>query len=146
MIVGTISYMSPEQAEGKKLECADRHFQLRRSAHEILTGRRAFVGDSTASILSAICAMSPSRRPRSRRAFRGARPDRYALLRKEPDRRYQHAGDLKIDLEQVREEPAADGFRNPGAGEAERAALVVAGGRRGVCGCFGRRRMAAPWP
>lgn len=64
--------------------------------------RRAFVGDSVVSILSAILRDEP--KPAAQIIHGLPRdPDKILTrcLRKDPDRRYQHAGDLKIDLQQA---------------------------------------------
>jgi eukaryotic-like serine/threonine-protein kinase len=108
MIVGTVSYMSPEQAEGKKVDARTDIFSFGALLYEMITGRRAFVGDSMASILSAILRDEP--KPASE--FIQGLPrelDRIVTrcLQKDPNRRYQHAGDLKIDLHQVKEDLAS---------------------------------------
>src|SRR6201984_620625 len=59
MVVGTISYMSPEQAEGKKVDARTDIFSFGAMLYEMITGRRAFAGDSTLSILSAILRDEP---------------------------------------------------------------------------------------
>ena len=58
-ILGTISYMSPEQAEGKKLDVRSDIFSFGAVLYEMLTGRRAFQGDSKVSTLSAILKDDP---------------------------------------------------------------------------------------
>ena len=58
-ILGTIAYMSPEQAEGKRLDARSDIFSLGAVLYEMLTGRRAFHGDSKASTLSAILKDDP---------------------------------------------------------------------------------------
>src|SRR5438093_9742405 len=100
--------MSPEQAEGKKLDARTDIFSFGALLYESITGRRAFAGDSMASVLSAILRDEP--KPAAEIAHGVPRElDRIVTrcLQKDPDRRYQHAGDLKIDLQQVKEEPVA---------------------------------------
>jgi eukaryotic-like serine/threonine-protein kinase len=109
-IVGTFSYMSPEQAEGKKLDSRTDIFSFGAMLYEMLTGGRAFSGDSMASILSAILRDEP--KPAAEIVHGLPRDlDRIVTrcLRKDPNLRYQHAGDLKIDLQQAREELAGGG-------------------------------------
>jgi serine/threonine protein kinase len=53
-ILGTISYMSPEQAQGKAISPRSDIFSFGAVLYEMLTGRRAFEGDSAISTLSAI--------------------------------------------------------------------------------------------
>src|ERR1019366_1192677 len=110
MIVGTVSYMSPEQAEGKKVDARTDIFSFGAVLYEMITGRRAFVGDSIVSILSSILRDQP--KPAAEIAHGIPRElDRIVTrcLQKDPNRRYQHAGDLKIDLQRVKEELAAGG-------------------------------------
>jgi serine/threonine protein kinase len=110
MVVGTVSYMSPEQAEGKKVDARTDIFSFGAMLYEMITGRRAFAGDSILSILSAILRDEP--KPAAEIILGFPRElDRILTrcLQKDPNRRYQHAGDLKIDLQHVVEELAAGG-------------------------------------
>src|SRR2546422_3698027 len=59
VIQGTVSYMSPEQAEGKKLDARSDIFSFGSVLYEMVTGERAFRGESTVSILSAILREEP---------------------------------------------------------------------------------------
>lgn len=106
VIVGTFSYMSPEQAEGKKLDARTDIFSFGAVLYELLTGRRAFAGDSMASVLSAILRDDPKLAAEIVHGI-PRELDRIVsrCLQKDPNRRYQHAGDLKIDLQRVKEEP-----------------------------------------
>ncbi len=103
-IVGTVSYMSPEQAEGKSVDARTDIFSFGAVLYEMITGRRAFAGDSIVSILSAILHGEP--KPAAEiidGVPRGLDKIVTRCLQKDPNRRYQHAGDLRIDLQEVKE-------------------------------------------
>ena len=59
VIIGTVSYMSPEQAEGKKVDARSDIFSLGSVLYEMVTGQRAFQGTSKMSTLSAILHQEP---------------------------------------------------------------------------------------
>jgi eukaryotic-like serine/threonine-protein kinase len=94
-IMGTPSYMSPEQAEGKPADGRSDIFSFGTVLHEMLAGRRAFTGGSAAAIIGAIVYKEPE--PLT------APPSIQAIVRKclskSPDARYQSATDLRVALE-----------------------------------------------
>ena len=104
-IVGTISYMSPEQAEGKKVDVRSDIFSFGALLYEMVTGRKAFQGDSKVSTLSAILREDP--KPASQ-MVEGLPHELERIigrcLRKSPERRFQTAADLKVALEELKEE------------------------------------------
>jgi Tol biopolymer transport system component/serine/threonine protein kinase len=104
-IVGTIAYMSPEQAEGKKVDARSDIFSFGSLLYEMVTGQRAFRGDSKLSTLSAILKEDP--KPASSIAPDVPRDVEKIIarsLRKDPDRRFQHMDDLKVALLDLKEE------------------------------------------
>jgi eukaryotic-like serine/threonine-protein kinase len=101
-ILGTAAYMSPEQAEGKLVDTRSDIFSFGTVLYEMATGSRAFQGDSSLSTMSAILNQEPA--PMS-----GEIPAEFEklvirCLRKDPARRFQHMGDIKIALEDLKEE------------------------------------------
>ena len=100
-ILGTVSYMSPEQAEGRKLDSRTDIFSFGAVLYEMLSGRKAFAGDSRISTMSAILREEP-------KALESIPVDLdkaiRRCLRKDREKRYQHMDDVKIALEEVREE------------------------------------------
>jgi eukaryotic-like serine/threonine-protein kinase len=116
-IIGTVAYMSPEQAEGKILDHRSDIFSLGILLHQMITGRRPFGGDSHASVVSSILRDTPP----AITALNPELPTRLAriiqrCLEKEPSRRYQSAVDLKNDLSEL-EEDVRSGVRDAiGAG------------------------------
>jgi eukaryotic-like serine/threonine-protein kinase len=104
-IVGTVAYMSPEQAEGKPVDQRSDIFSLGVVLHEMATGERPFKGDTEISVISAIIKDTPSAVTDSRRDL----PQQFArivkrCLVKDPQRRYQSARDLQNDLEDLKQD------------------------------------------
>jgi len=104
-IVGTVAYMSPEQAQGKPVDARSDIFSFGSVLYETITGRRPFERDTNISTLTAILHDDPGPI--------GERPDaahpeleRIVLrcLRKDPNRRFHHMIDLKVALEELKEE------------------------------------------
>ena len=58
-MVGTFQYMSPEQVEGKEADARSDIFALGAVLYEMVTGKRAFEGKTTASTIAAILAAEP---------------------------------------------------------------------------------------
>ena len=103
-ILGTLNYMSPEQLQSKEADARSDIFSFGLVFYEMLTGRRAFEGASTASVIAAILERpSPSVAGIAPRAF-----DRVLnkCLAKDPERRWQTARDLKDELEWIGSQPA----------------------------------------
>ena len=105
MIVGTVAYMSPEQAEAKKIDARSDIFSFGSVLYEMLTGQRAFQGESRISTLAAILHQEP-------KPFREVLPEApreverivAQCLQKDPRRRFQHLEDVRILLEALKED------------------------------------------
>src|SRR5262249_49512450 len=108
-LVGTVAYMSPEQAEGKPLDTRSDIFSFGSVLYELLTGRRAFTGKSLVSTLSEILKEEPW--PACEIAL-GLPRDLVRILsqcmRKNPARRFQHISDVKVELEALIESPGLE--------------------------------------
>jgi Tol biopolymer transport system component/tRNA A-37 threonylcarbamoyl transferase component Bud32 len=104
-ILGSIAYMSPEQAAGRKIDARGDIFSFGSVLYEMVTGRRAFQEDTKISTLAAIMHKEPA-------ALREAAADTprdlekiiARCLRKDPARRFQHMDDVKVALEELKEE------------------------------------------
>jgi serine/threonine protein kinase/Tol biopolymer transport system component len=104
-IVGTVAYMSPEQAEGKKVDARSDIFSFGSVLYEMVTGGQAFQGDTKASTLAAILKDNP--RPASQTVDGLPREVERLIsrcLQKEVNQRFQHMDDVKIVLEELKEE------------------------------------------
>jgi serine/threonine protein kinase/Tol biopolymer transport system component len=103
-IVGTFQYMAPEQMEGKEADARSDIFSFGAVLFEMATGKRAFEGKTTASVIAAILEREPppisSVQPMSPPAL-----DRTVriCLAKDPDERFQSAHDVKLQLEWIRD-------------------------------------------
>jgi Tol biopolymer transport system component/predicted Ser/Thr protein kinase len=116
VIAGTVSYMSPEQAEGKKVDARSDIFSFGALLYEMLTGRRAFQGDSKMSTLAAILSSEPEPAEQLGKAIpREVSRILHRCLRKQPERRAQSMADLKLALEEVKEESESGASAAPPA-------------------------------
>jgi Tol biopolymer transport system component/predicted Ser/Thr protein kinase len=102
MIVGTAAYMSPEQAEGRKVDGRSDIFGFGAILYEMVTGRRAFEGSSMVSVLAKILNDDPPA-PNAAGATIPVDVERAIMrcLRKDPARRFQTMADLKVALEDL---------------------------------------------
>jgi eukaryotic-like serine/threonine-protein kinase len=104
-IAGTAAYMAPEQATGGPVDARSDIFSFGALLYEMVTGARAFAGTSTADTLSAVIRAQP-KAPSAMVAAIPGDLEKVILrcLRKDPPRRYQHIGDVKVALEDIKEE------------------------------------------
>jgi Tol biopolymer transport system component len=104
-ILGTVSYMAPEQAEGKPVDVRSDIFSLGVILYQMATGKRPFRGDTTISTITAILRDTPTsvtevNQNLPRHLGRVIK----RCLEKNPERRYQTAQDLRNELEVLKEE------------------------------------------
>jgi eukaryotic-like serine/threonine-protein kinase len=101
MILGTVAYMSPEQARGKPLDARSDQFAFGLILYEMASGKRAFLRETTAETMTAILREDPDALPSSVPA-----PLRWIIercLAKEPEQRYQSTRDLYQELRAIRD-------------------------------------------
>jgi len=115
-IVGTVSYMSPEQAEGKAVDHRSDIFSLGVMLYELATGARPFTGDTSLSVLSSIVKDTPrpvtDLNPRVPREL--GRVIRRCLV-KDPEQRFQSAKDLRNELQELLRDIASGELDAPAA-------------------------------
>ena len=127
-VAGTVGYMSPEQASGRAVDARTDVFSFGAVLYEMATGRRAFAGDSSADTLAAIMRDQP-KAPSEVAPGLSRDLDRLILrcLRKEADRRFQHMLDVKLELEQIKEDSdSSQVAAAPVAARHRRRGLVIA--------------------
>jgi eukaryotic-like serine/threonine-protein kinase len=101
MILGTVSYMSPEQARGQPADYRSDQFSFGLVLYEMATGRKAFARPETVQTMSAILTEEPPPIERKIPA-----PLRWAIdrcLAKDPADRYESTRDLFRDLRHLRD-------------------------------------------
>jgi hypothetical protein len=132
--MGTVAYMSPEQARGEELDARTDLFSFGAVLYEMATGRQAFSGTTTGVVYDAVLnrapvsplSLNPSLPPRLEEIINKA-------LEKDREERYQHAADLRADLKRLK--------RDTESGRAAARALdIVAPGTVAP-----RRRRLWPW-
>lgn len=112
--MGTFHYMSPEQVEGKEADGRSDIFALGAVLYEMATGKRAFEGKTTASVIAAVLAAEPKPisviQPMSPPAL-----DRVVktCMAKDPDERFQSVHDVKLQLMWVAEGGSQAGVPAP---------------------------------
>jgi len=109
-VLGTVAYMSPEQAEGRPVDARSDIFSFGSVLYEMLTGRRAFCGNNKLSVMTAIVRDEPERVSALAPVVPVELESLIArLLRKDPERRWQSMADVKVALTEIKEESSTGG-------------------------------------
>ncbi len=141
-VVGTVAYMSPEQARGRELDYRSDQFSFGLILYELATRKRAFQRDSAVETMAAIIRDEPEPLPSTVPA-----PVRWTIercLAKDPDQRYDSTRDLYRELRQTRDGlsqtvgpyPAAAAVKRSGGRWLRRAAILIAIASAGLAGAW----------
>ncbi|HSD72355.1 MAG TPA: protein kinase, partial [Thermoanaerobaculia bacterium] len=147
VILGTVSYMSPEQARGQPVDHRTDIFSLGLVLYEALTGARPFSGKSAVETLHAIINEEPvSAVERNPRVPTQAVDILGKALAKDPAERYQHAADFALDLRRLARAPATPSPAKPQASRprSRTGAIAVAALLLGIAAGFVLFRLSAP--
>jgi Tol biopolymer transport system component len=116
--LGTVAYMSPEQARGEDLDARTDLFSLGAVLYEMATGRPAFDGATSAVVFDAIL----NRQPEELSTYNPALPGRFgeivaSALEKDRDLRYQTAAGLRADLKRLKRDTDSSRLQIAGGGK-----------------------------
>jgi hypothetical protein len=166
-ILGTFQYMAPEQLEGHTADARTDVFSFGTLLYEMATGRKAFDGQSQASLIASILTGQPKPISSTQASIDAASPV-FALdhvvercLAKSPDARWQTMRDVLLELEWAVEGrrstpatgfgPAQDadargvGMGSGGRGDRRSCIIRVPSGARSRRSADSLRRVGAPW-
>ena len=135
IILGTLAYMSPEQANGAALDRRTDIFAFGAVLYEMLTGQRAFQGDAAGDIVAAVIRAQPDWTRLPADTPPGIRRLLRRCLQKDRHRRLQTAGDARIEIDEAHSEPdEAQPVLVPASRRRERSVVHCGAGHAGCRG------------
>jgi eukaryotic-like serine/threonine-protein kinase len=140
VVMGTAGYMSPEQVRGMALDPRSDIFSFGAILYEMLTGKRAFHGDTPADTMSSILKEDP---PELNETNRNVSPALERIvqhcLEKNPESRFHSASDIAFDLEHLSGLSGSSArLATTGVAQPRRKLLIgIAGGLLAACAVYG---------
>ena len=128
MVMGTSGYMSPEQVRGERVDPRSDIFAFGAILYEMLSGRKAFGGKSGAEAMAAILREDPTAIEGNRNVSPALERILQHCLEKQPESRFQSAGDLAFDLESLSGNTASSAASKEIARRGKRTGFWIASG------------------
>jgi serine/threonine protein kinase/WD40 repeat protein len=122
-IIGTLLYMSPEQASGKPLDARSDIFSFGLVLYEALAGQRPFTGASDLEVLQAVATRQPAPLPADVPLALRMLVDK--ALEKDPAQRFQSMREMVVDLRRLARQGDTTGTRTGRPGESRAVPLVT---------------------
>jgi eukaryotic-like serine/threonine-protein kinase len=116
-MVGTVAYMSPEQVKARELDARSDLFSFGAVLYEMATGKTPFEGESSGDICGAILHREPAAIASSNpNIAAGLEPIVRKALEKDRELRYQHASEIRADLQRLKRDTESGRFAAAGSG------------------------------
>ncbi len=125
-ILGTAAYMSPEQATGKEADRASDVWAFGCVLYEMLTGRRAFQGDSVSEVLANVLKTEPDWARLPADVPDGLRRVLRRCLQKDQKRRLRDIREVRLEMDEARDEPPVTGHPAPSTTQRRQRLLLIA--------------------
>ncbi len=132
VVLGTVSYMSPEQTRGAEVDKRSDIWAFGCCLFEMLTGRRAFGGETATDTIAKIIEVEPDWRRLDARVPARVRELLAGCLTKDPRHRLHDIADARIEIERALAEPADRPSRTPRNWRAATLAAMLAAAAAGV--------------
>jgi len=101
LVPGTVSYMSPEQLRGERLDYRSDIFSVGTVLYELASGKNPFAGEGNVETISSILTLTPAPITQSASAAKSIEPFVQRCLKKDREQRYQSGSEMLLDLDKL---------------------------------------------